>query len=158
MKVQPLYVGITGHRNYQDRPNIRCWMKSIIRKHGENTTIITGGAIGADIISAEEAIRAGMRSIVILPMPYPIHTSRWEQKQKDRLNKVLSSSQVKITCPKHEYNVHAYMERNAQIIEDSDVLLAFWTGSTSGGTFHTIQKAISKEAKVFNGITREQIW
>ena len=157
MKSQPLYVGITGHRNYKDRPNIRRWMQGIARKHGKATTIITGGAIGTDTIAAEEAISAGLRSIVILPMPYQIHTDRWCEKQKARLNAVLSASQVKIACPKHEYNINAYMERNAQIIEDSDVLIAFWSGCTSGGTFRTIQKAINEEATIYNGITRQQI-
>lgn len=158
MKRQPLFIGITGHRKYQDRDNVRRWMQGIARKHGKDTTIITGGAVGTDIIAAEEAIRAGMRSIIILPMPYPIHTDRWNQEYKDRLNEVLSASQVKIACPKHEYNRNAYFERNTQIIEDSDVLLAFWSGSTSGGTFYTIKEAIDQEAKIFNGITREQIW
>jgi len=158
MEKEFLFVGITGHRNYKDRPNIRNWMQGIAKKHGKQTTIITGGAIGADIITAEEVIRAGLRSIIILPMPFAIFTDRWNEKQKARLNAVLSSSKVKIACPKHEYNPHAYMERNAQIVEDSDILLAFWSGITSGGTFDTIQKAINKERTVYNGITREQIW
>lgn len=158
MKSKPQYIGITGHRNYKDRSNIRGWMEGIAKKHGKDTTIITGGAIGADIIAAEEALRSGMRSIIILPMPYPIFTKRWNQEYKNRLNAVLSSSKVKIACPKHEYNVYAYLERNAQIVEDSDVVIAFWSGSTSGGTFRTIQKAINQDTTIYNGVTRQQIW
>lgn len=157
MTIPSVQIGISGHRNYQDRTNIRWWMENIARKHGKDVTIITGGAVGTDMIAAEEAIRAGLRSAVILPMPYAIHTSRWSKEQKERLNKVLASSQVKIACPKHEYNEQSYFERNAQLAEDSDILIAFWSGRRPCGTFDTILKARNAEAKVFNGITKEQI-
>lgn len=57
-EVLKMIIGISGHRNYRDRKNIRKWMVGIKKKYPK-AVIVTGGALGADLIAAEESLAAG---------------------------------------------------------------------------------------------------
>ena len=172
-KKKDKHIGITGHRDYNDRDNgsrnlIRFWMTSIKKRYPE-ATIITGGAIGVDIIAAEEAITAGLKSKVMLPMLFDVFTSGWGKKSKACLQTVLDQSEVIIISVENakeilakdpdayigflaKYDYGYLFERNQAIVDDSNLLIAFWDGRQKGGTFDTVKRGLDAGIDVFQGI------
>jgi len=95
-------IGITGHRHFEDKrimerqkANINSLMNQIKGKYPD-ATIITGGAVGIDMIAAENAIQHNLTSKVILPMHPSIFTANWGKENKKRLASILLASEVEI--------------------------------------------------------------
>ena len=59
-------------------------------------TIITGGALGTDMLVATLAIKAGLKSKVYLPFEFETHTARWNSASKANLRWVLDRSEVRV--------------------------------------------------------------
>lgn len=78
------------------------------------TEIISGGAAGADTLAAQYAENHNLKMSVFLP--------------KFKTDKTV------------QYHPKYYMERNKQIVDASDYVLAFWDGK-SKGTKYTINYA-----------------
>ena len=87
--------------------------------------LLTGGATGADTMAENIAKKHGIPCKVFLP------------KFK--------------TDPKTPYHPRWYLERNKEIVDACDVLLAFFAGEKSKGTEYTVEyaKKISKPIKGF---------
>ena len=87
--------------------------------------LLTGGAAGADTIAENIAKKHGIPCKVFLP------------KFK--------------TDTKTPYHPRWYLERNKEIVDDCDVLLAFFAGEKSKGTEYTVKYAekTGKPIKVF---------
>lgn len=150
-------IGITGHRDYRDRSNIKRWMRGIAKRYPEST-IVTGGALGTDLICAEEAVVAGLKSEIILPMPEEIFTGRWNDCDRERLMWAGMDSVVECLAPDVEkYEIELLFERNQEIVHSCDMVIAFWDGRERGGTWHTVKLAMTAEMSMWNGITRERI-
>jgi len=152
-----MFIGISGHRDYKDRKNIRKWMVGIKVKYPD-AVIVTGGAVGADLIAAEEALAVGFSSRVILPMKFKVFTGRWSEDNKYRLINVLERSEVDILSDGDKYEVELLMERNQAIVDEVSILVAFWDGRRYGGTFDCVRRAMHvDELDVFNGISWRRI-
>ena len=102
MPSKPTTIGITGHRKFDDpavwhkqQGNVASWMVDIAKKYPA-ATIITGGAMGVDMVAAEKAIQNNLTSKVILPMHPSTFTSNWGKSNKKRLASILLSSDVEI--------------------------------------------------------------
>lgn len=150
-------VGFTGHRDFNERLKIRSWMRGISAKYPD-ATIISGGAIGADLLCAEEAIEAKLHSKVILPMWQDVYTAKWPEAFKKRLDAVVESSEVEciqgpLLTDGARYELELLFERNQRIVDESDVLIAFWDGRQRGGTFDCVRRALAAELSVFNGFS-----
>jgi uncharacterized phage-like protein YoqJ len=152
-----MYIGITGHRNYQDRSNIHRWIVGIKKKY-PTAVIVTGGAVGADLIAAEEALAVGLKSKVVLPMRFEVFTGRWNQVNQSKLENVLSQSEVDILSDGDKYEVELLMERNQAIVDEVSILVAFWDGRQYGGTFDCVKRAYQDDyVRIFNGISWREI-
>lgn len=150
-------IGITGHRKYRDRGNIKWWMRGIAKRY-PGSTIVTGGALGTDLICAEEAIAAGLKSEIILPMPEELFTGRWNDADRERLMWVGIDSVVECLAPDVEkYEIALLFERNQEIVNSCEMIIAFWDGRERGGTWHTVRSAMRAEMPMWNGISRERI-
>lgn len=80
--------------------------------------VVSGGAKGADIMSEKWAVRNGIPIEIYLP-DFKAHSTSWK----------------------------AYHARNRQIVNNSDELLAFWDGKSTG-TKNSIDYAVSQGKKV----------
>lgn len=78
------------------------------------TEIISGGATGADTLAAKYAKNHNIKMSIFLP--------------KFKTDKTI------------QYHPKYYLERNKQIVDESDYVLAFWDGK-SKGTKYTINYA-----------------
>ncbi|MFQ6039802.1 MAG: SLOG family protein [Candidatus Poribacteria bacterium] len=152
-----MFIGISGHRDYKDRKNIRKWMVGIKKKYPD-AVIVTGGALGADLIASEEALAVGLKSRVILPMKFKVFTGRWSEDNKYKLINVLERSEVDILSDGDKYEVELLMERNQAIVDEVSILVAFWDGRRYGGTFDCVKRAYQDDyVRIFNGISWREI-
>jgi predicted Rossmann-fold nucleotide-binding protein len=119
-------IGIVGSRKYTNKERIINTLKLCMEKYGNQLTVVSGGAKGADSLGKEAALELNLNYIEYNP-----GHEQWNQysgKPKDWYGK--------------EYNVSNYFERNTFIAEDSDLLFAFIPeGHISNGTQDTIKKA-----------------
>jgi len=150
-------IAVTGHRDIDKRTveAAKWWVDRIARKY-PNATIITGGALGTDMLVATLAIKAGLNSKVYLPFEFDTHTSRWNATSKAQLRWVLDRSEV-VVVGASEYSVRLYYRRNERMVLNADLVLAFWDGREDGGTAGCIRYAQYKNKKVFDAFSREEI-
>lgn len=110
-------------------------LKSTIIKYFFNSNgftfnqIISGGAPGADSLGVEYAKERGID---------------WQEYKAEWCNLDLSPCRIKLDKNGKKYNVLAGFNRNNDIIKESDLILAFWDGKSTG-TKDSLTKA--KEAK-----------
>jgi hypothetical protein len=114
--------GIIGSRKFNDGNILEDVIKEVISKEGEPKNIISGGAIGADTLAYDWAVKNGVETIIFEPRykDFPKKVRRW-------------------MAPK---------ERNTDIVKNSDVLVAFWD-MESTGTLDSLTKAKDLNKKVY---------
>lgn len=105
-----LKTAIVGSRDFNDYS----FMKEML-KHFNISSIISGGAIGADTLANRYAIEYNIPITIIRPNWYP-------NKEKKHIDK------------------GAGIKRNLSIVEKAEQIIAFWNGK-SPGTKSTIQFA-----------------
>jgi hypothetical protein len=117
-----LKFGIIGSRNFTDKELFLCKVNEVIALEGMAILVISGGAIGADAMAEEWAIENSIEFQVFKPQ-----------------HKDFPKSISRFAAP------HA---RNTLIAQNSDVIIAFWDGQSTG-TKDTIDKAIAQSKKVY---------
>jgi uncharacterized phage-like protein YoqJ len=150
-------IAVTGHRDIDKRTveAAKWWVSQIARKYPQ-ATIITGGALGTDMLVATLAIKAGLRSKVYLPFEFETHALRWNAASKANLRWVLDHSEV-VVVGSSNYSVRRYFRRNERMVDDADLVIAFWDGREDGGTVGCIKYAQHKHKRVFDAFSREEI-
>ena len=150
-------IAITGHRDIDKRTveAAKWWVSQIARKYPQ-ATIITGGALGTDMLVATLAIKAGLRSKVYLPFEFDTHTARWNYASKANLRWVLDRSEVRVVGGS-EYSTKLYFRRNERMVDNADLVIAFWDGREEGGTFGCMKYAEHCGKRVFDAFDREEV-
>jgi hypothetical protein len=104
-------IGITGSRHFDNAEIINAAIKAVPAA----TEILTGGCTGADTIAENVAKKLGL----------PVRT-------------YLPKFKTDTTTP---YHPRWYLKRNEAIVDECDVLLAFFAGGKSKGTQYTVNYA-----------------
>lgn len=112
-------VGSQGFKDYDRLKRILDLYKSKVSK------VVSGGAKGADSLGKRWAEENMVDTI--------IHPAKWDDLEAE-------PCVVRTRRDGSEYNVLAGFNRNGDIVNDSDMVMAFWDGE-SGGTKDTIDKA-----------------
>jgi predicted Rossmann-fold nucleotide-binding protein len=119
-------IGIVGSRKWKNKNLIQDAVDQCLARYGNQLTVVSGGAKGADSLGRQVALEKGLKYIEY----NPAHEA-WNEysgKPKDWYGK--------------EYKVGNFFERNTFIAEDSDILFAFIPdGHQSNGTMDTVEKA-----------------
>lgn len=120
-------VAIIGSRPQSvNESDVKAKIKDVISKLPKDTLIISGGAAGADTWGVEEAKRQGLAE----PLVY---RALWDDlSHPDALIKTNSYGK--------QYDARAGHRRNTLIVQDADLVYAFWDGK-SPGTRDSITKA-----------------
>jgi len=171
-------IGFTGHRDFDNVKLVDRWINGIATRHPQ-ATIITGAAIGADLLTAEATVRKdNLKSLVVLPMLPTVFTARWPLTLGDRLHAVLQKSDIylmseyrevsfdrlcelDLACADAEgmkYEIEFLTERNEYIVDNSDFMVAFWDGRQNGGTFNAVRYALQKGVEVYQGFPTIRRW
>lgn len=116
-------IGITGSRSL-DSDAVKSFMKGIFDSNWKKITLMISGGCkdGPDRIAYDYAIDTGIEFYTYTPRKYPSY-------------------------PIRTYDKGCNFKRNSKIVENCDILLAFYDGK-SGGTKDTIEKGIKSGKKV----------
>ena len=160
-----LHISATGHRpdklggyeNCDKHRAIRRHMRDLLTKlrdeHGE-ITIYSGGALGIDQFWME--VGHFLEVPVVAILPFPGFDSVWPKDSRLLLQGMLDNcSEVRYTFSEQVTErskvVSALMERNKCLIDNCDLLVAYWNG-TKGGTANAVRfaQSIKKTVQIYN--------
>lgn len=140
-------IAITGHRpqrlnnEWDGTGPMSKWIKekvnNILDKQGP-TMLISGMALGVDMLFAEIAIERELDLLAAIPCKG--QEMRWPQKSRDRYNKILSYSKCEKVILAEKYLPWVMQKRNEYMVNKSDILISVHDG-TSGGTANCVMYA-----------------
>lgn len=140
-------VAITGHRP-EDLPNFE-WVKAALIEVLEELhpeLLIQGMAAGVDLMSAEAAYKVGVP--YMCARPWAGHTPR--NADAELYRQVLqNAASVVVVNPSEQYaGPWMYHNRNEYMVDRADLLIAVWSGKTSGGTAACVRYAKKKNVPI----------
>lgn len=124
-------LAIVGSRTFTDYDKLETFVLDNVDVDSVSL-IVSGGANGADFLAEEFANR--------YEIPLKVIPARWND-----LN--VTDCRIKYNSYGKPYNSLAGFNRNKEVVEAADVILAAWNG-TSPGTKHAIQLAEKAGKKV----------
>lgn len=148
-------IAITGHRpnklgNDYDLTSelirrIRLEIYDILRNK-KATELITGMALGIDTLFAQIAIDYCFPFIAALPCKN--QQSKWPERSRITYNKIINDPLCTVKyITDSEYTPRCMQIRNEWMVDNCDLLIAVWNGST-GGTMNCINYAITKNKEI----------
>lgn len=108
---------------------------------------ISGGAIGVDMDFADAVLH--LRNTIFpniqleVAVPCQGQDLKWRTADKERYRAILEKAD-KVTILSEHYTRFCMQKRNEYMVDNSDLVLAFWNDETSGGTYNTISYAKRK--------------
>jgi hypothetical protein len=128
-------IGFTGHRHLRNPEAVGAALKSelaALRKAGGEFIAISSVAIGADTLFANEVIRAGIKWIVILPMPKELFREDFTAQEWSRAERLIGqAAEVRVLHGRERPQV--YLDAGKATVDDSDCLFAVWDGKPAQG-------------------------
>lgn len=125
MKSRYYNIGVVGSREFTNYTLLKSTLDFLLKHESRTVQIVSGGAKGADSLAASFAKERNFSLIVFRP--------KW-------LDINVLGARIKFDKYGRAYNANAGFDRNALIVRNSDVLVAF-TYASKGGTWDTIQRA-----------------
>lgn len=155
-------VAITGHRpdafiqSHYTQGQIQMIAEGVVatfkRQYGE-LSFNVGGAIGADQVMGRACIEAQVPFHLYLPFSIDVQGRYWTQEQRDELSSQFDrAAGVSIVDPSGSYHVKNYFIRDRQMVDNAEVVVAFWVGKKRGGTYETMKYALKQSKFVFNAL------
>jgi uncharacterized phage-like protein YoqJ len=141
-----MIISFTGHRPDKIFGKEKYIFEEIEKKLVElkPDKIISGMAVGVDQIAACVAVKLSIPFIAAVP--FEGQEKIWPKEAKAHYNHLLSkTTEIKIVC-EGGFTAWKFQKRNEWMVDNSDILIACWNGS-SGGTANCVKYAekIKKE-------------
>lgn len=159
MTVDCLYVGVTGHRRFDQENDAKFFaavdakLEQLLEvKPSSKHILVTGLASGADTLVAERAISFGWSILAALAKPvddfYNDFSSDFERRRLDSL--IAASEEVQILSGSIANDPQCYVDVGDFIIGMSEYLIAVWDRDAQncppGGTSWVVQRFLKKSA------------
>lgn len=129
---EAIQVAITAHRNIEDDQIVRQPLEKIYHAYNKNIELIVGGAVGGDTLAALWAVDFNVPFHMHFPFPY-------NNTKNIRLKRLAES--VKVLYDNYK-GAWQYQKRNESMVDDCDILVAFWTGKKEKcGTYNCMKYA-----------------
>jgi uncharacterized phage-like protein YoqJ len=149
-------IAVTGHRpdklsrEYDMKGPCSLYVARELRRvldEEKPDQIVTGMALGVDMIFAGVGIQAGIK--VLAAVPFIGQESRWPQSSQDLYRRILDHPLVEthVVFP-GGYEKWKLLQRNVWMVDRSNKLIAVWNGDTWGGTYHCLTYAKSQGREV----------
>ncbi len=149
-------IAITGHRPHklENDYDLKSTLINNIKqniidflKDKEDLTLISGMALGIDTLFAKIAVELNIPFIAAIPF---INQDKvWIQKSKDLYNNLLNEALEVVNVSGKDFYNPSYMDmRNKWMVDNCDILIAVWDG-TSGGTGNCVKYAVSKNKIIY---------
>lgn len=126
-------------------------IKNVLKKEAI-TGVISGMALGFDqalAIATLELQDEGVQIDLYAFCPCKGQETLWKESSIELYNKILARcKQVFYIQP--TYTSGCMLERNIAMLECCDLLIAFYNGKNTGGTFHCITNAQERGIKIIN--------
>lgn len=150
-------VAVTGHRpsklwgydySHPGYTKLAQKLANTLREVGA-THLISGMALGADQVFAMVGVQLRPKCgwTVEAAVPCANHDSKWAPESK-QLNKQLLTQVDRVTYVSDKpYTSRCMQDRNIYMVNNCDILIAVWDGST-GGTSNCIKYAVAQDKSV----------
>lgn len=102
------------------------------------TAVISGGALGWDQALADAAIET--ETYLKLALPFEGFESKWPRDSQYKLKKIIEAADEVHYVNEPPYAAWKMQARNKWMVDNCDIILALWNGST-GGTANCIEYA-----------------
>ena len=141
-------VGVTGPRpstldgDYTLTSALWQWIRARLAEAYEQLdagTVISGMALGVDMLAAEVALERGLK--LTAAIPFAGHDRRWGLDSIRRCEAILARADKVVTVSGGGYSAAKLYKRNEWVVDHADVMVAVWTGREAGGTFATMRHA-----------------
>ena len=161
----PFIVGVSGHRDLrpEDLPHIRCAVTDFLhelqrRLPDTELRIMSGMAVGSDLLVAETALDLGFAVNAVLPMPLAQYAADFDPATFASLEALLAHPkvrQVELSPPQHSSGQTGvpgpardalYLNLSRTLSRTCNLLLALWNGKSSirpGGTADTLLRYLA---------------
>jgi uncharacterized phage-like protein YoqJ len=154
-------IAFTGHRPKDLPPGFTrdaAWLRITLalRSLGldrdlSQITFVTGGALGIDTWAADYALDRGLGLRLVLPFPILTMARFWSLWNAERLeHHALQADTLTIIDPSGRYSPATYQKRNEAMVDQADMLFAFWTGKPGGGTANCVNYATRVDTPIRN--------
>jgi uncharacterized phage-like protein YoqJ len=153
--MKEISAAVTGHRTASRSTHYKDVEKLILMALDRGINhFYCGMALGFDQLVAEILIERRLPWSAIVPCVD--QDAKWKFQQKQKYQKLLKQADKKVTLFA-QYAPGVMQARNAYMIKRSELLIAFWDGSQTGGTFQTVSLAMGKNMPIlrFNPSTQE---
>jgi uncharacterized phage-like protein YoqJ len=146
-----MIIAVTGHR--PDKLNREWDMKGPISQkiytrleqlvtQIKPTKMITGMALGVDILFANVAINSKIPFIAAVPCYN--QEKNWPESSQRLYRRIINDPLCTIKyITEKEYTPSCMQKRNEYMVDNSDVLICVWDG-TEGGTYNCVQYAVDR--------------
>lgn len=150
-----MIVGVTGHRpegfgfNYDWKGDEWLWLRQMYRglfNSHATERVITGMALGVDTVVAGVCRDEGIPYVAAVP--FEGQESRWPPTSQKLYHELLEAAEEVVIVSKGGYQPWKFHVRNQYIVDNSDLLIAGYTGIKTGGTASTIEKARKKNRPI----------
>lgn len=148
--MKTLIVAGTGHRPEDCRHSeteIRIMARNKLRGSGA-TTFITGMAAGFDLWAGDEARLLGLE--VWAAKPWTTHEPRKEDAELYATIIEYASKVVNVVESDTFPGAWCYHKRNEWMVDNADVVMSYWSGKESGGTYACREYARRTHKKLAN--------
>jgi len=160
-----MIIAVTGHRpdaflvsHYSPETIIRIASDTIHvfkREFGDDLLFNLGGAIGVDQWVGAACIEQNVRFRLYLPFPPEVQGKYWSDEQKTELSRQMQHAVgIDIIDPSGEYDMEKFQARNVKMIDEANIVVAFWVGKRRGGTFNAMKYSLGQSKFVFNALNR----
>jgi len=148
-----MIVSGTGHRpnklgGYSPQANTKL-VGIILKWLRENKVekVISGMALGWDTALAHAAEIEGI--YLLCAIPFEGQELIWPRESKIIYNSILDNAHEVVVTSSGGYSPAKMQIRNQWMVDNSDLVLAMWDGTT-GGTYNCIKYAESKNKQIIN--------
>ena len=130
--------------------DLACALK---REYGDGLHFNLGGAVGADQWMGAAALEHGIKYSLFLPFLPQVQARFWSVEQRDELDRQMrGATRIVVVDSTGEYSVGKYFERDRMMVDEGDFVVSFWVGRRRGGTFRTMEYALSQSKLVLNAM------
>ena len=156
--MKELNIGVSGHRpgnlfgynlSHPGYTYLREEFKKILLEK-KPTRILSGAALGWDILCSEEAMK--LKIPVHFYVPFLGQEKMWPTISQEYYKLLLNKAEKVIICSEGGYLAAKMQIRNQKIVDDCNLLIACYNQIDKGGTFNCLQYAdkVKREIIIIN--------
>ncbi len=148
-------ISFTGHREFDESGLVQPLKQSIIQLCDLSPDVpifYCGMAVGFDIAAAEAVLelrRGGVELRVVAVVPFKDQAKYFATVDQRRYEHVLSEVD-EVVILSEDYDAMVYHRRNDYLVEQAELIVAYYDESSKGGTHYTVKSAKRKKKGVVN--------